>query len=446
MPSIFSTEALRALGAVGLAHAVAAIDHRRVHRPGADAVDADVVLAVVDRHRLGEPDHRGLRDGVGREAARPQRRDRRDVDDRAALGGLDHRRDRVLGEQEHRLDVDLHDAAVFVGLLVDHAAAAADADIVVEEVEPAPVIDRGIDQPLAVGFLGGVAGLGDGGAALGLDHLDGALGQLQVEVRHHDLGAGARQQDRGGAAVADAVAVGAAARHDRHLARQAESRPHGSLMHSCHPASGSLAFLVRSPVPFDLEGVALGLDVARVGAGKVGGAEQRVALDAILEQPAPRPGRQVLVGAELARPVGMIDLDRVMHDVAREAGLLAAVLEVDGDRARRVAGIVLDGEHRVGLVVAVDHHRLAGLDDRQHRIVERAAVDLLALRLVLVLPVRVLALGEQVLGVGEGRHPAAVLELGVPADVIDVQVRAHHEVDRIRARSRRPSAGRGTAC
>ena len=175
VPSIFSTEALRALGAVGLAHAVAAIDHRRVHRPGADAVDADVVLAVIDRHRLGEPDHRRLGRRVGREAARPQRRDRGDVDDRAALGGLDHRRDRVLGEQEHRLDVDLHDAAVFLGLLVDHAAAAADADIVVEEVEPAPAIDRGVDQPLAVGFLGGVAGLGDGGAALGLDHLDGAL-------------------------------------------------------------------------------------------------------------------------------------------------------------------------------------------------------------------------------------------------------------------------------
>ena len=119
-----------------------------------------------------------------------------------------------------------------------------------------------------------------------------------------------------------------------------------------------------------------------------------------------------------------------MHDVAREAGLLAAVLEVDGDRARRVAGIVLDGEQRVGLVVAVDHHRLAGLDDRQHRIVERAAVGLLALRLVLALPVRVLAPGEQVLRVGEGRHPAAVLELGVPADVIDMQMRAHHEVDR----------------
>ena len=118
----------------------------------------------------------------------------------------------MLGEQEHRLDVDLHHAAVFLGLLVDHAAAAADADIVVEEVEPAPAIDRGVDQPLAVGLLGHVAGMRGGMAALGLDHLDGAFGELHVEVGHQHLGAGARQQDRRGAAVADAVAGRAAAR------------------------------------------------------------------------------------------------------------------------------------------------------------------------------------------------------------------------------------------
>ena len=36
---------------------------------------------------------------------------------------------------------------------------------------------------------------------------------------------------------------------------------------------------------------------------------------------------------------------------------------------------------------------------------------------------------HHVLGVGEGRHPLAVLEPRVPADVVDMQVRAHHEVD-----------------
>jgi hypothetical protein len=95
-----------------------------------------------------------------------------------------------------------------------------------------------------------------------------------------------------------------------------------------------------------------------------------------------------------------------------------------------MTGIVLDGKQRVGLVIALDHHGLAGLDDRQHRIVERAVVHLaFALRAALGFPVRVLTLAEQVLGVGKRRHPAAVLELGVPADMVDMQVRAHHEID-----------------
>jgi hypothetical protein len=63
----------------------------------------------------------------------------------------------VFGKQEHGLDVDLHHAPVFPGLLVDDAAAAADANIVVEEVEPAPAVDGGLGQPFAIGFAGDVA-------------------------------------------------------------------------------------------------------------------------------------------------------------------------------------------------------------------------------------------------------------------------------------------------
>src|SRR5688572_24680322 len=111
------------------------------------------------------------------------------------------------------------------------------------------------------------------------------------------------------------------------------------------PASSSGPF-IRSPllpelrtgsfgvVPVDAESIPLSLYGAGIGAREVRRAEQCIALRAILEEPAPRARRHLLVGAELARPVGMIDLDRVMHDVAREAGLPAAVLEVDGDRAR----------------------------------------------------------------------------------------------------------------
>ena len=83
------------------------------------------------------------------------------------------------------------------------------------------MVDRGVDQPLALGFLGDVAGMRRRHAALGLDHLDRALCELQVEVGHQHLDAGACQQDRRRPAVADAVAYGAAAGNDRDLAGQA---------------------------------------------------------------------------------------------------------------------------------------------------------------------------------------------------------------------------------
>ncbi|MGY4435404.1 hypothetical protein ACVWWO_007881 [Bradyrhizobium sp. F1.13.1] len=173
---------------------------------------------MIDRHRAGETDDGGLRCRVAREPARPQRRDRRDVDDRAAPRGLDHRRDRVLGEQEHALDIDLHDAAILLGRFVHHAAAAADAHIVVEEIEPAPMVKRGFDQRPAIALAGDVTAMRRGRAAFGCDHLDGSFSELELAIGHQNFGAGAGQQNCGRAAVANAVARSAAAADQRHLA------------------------------------------------------------------------------------------------------------------------------------------------------------------------------------------------------------------------------------
>ena len=82
----------------------------------------------------------------------------------APLGRLDHRRDRVLRDQEHGLDIDLHDAAPGLRFLVDHAATAADADIVIEEIEPAKPVDSGFDQLFALGFTRGIGGVRRGRA------------------------------------------------------------------------------------------------------------------------------------------------------------------------------------------------------------------------------------------------------------------------------------------
>src|SRR5712691_2842160 len=72
--------------AAGSGH-LSGIHARGVDRAGRDAVDADAIGAVIDRHRPGQRDDGALRGRVGGEAARAQRGNRRHIDDGAALGG-----------------------------------------------------------------------------------------------------------------------------------------------------------------------------------------------------------------------------------------------------------------------------------------------------------------------------------------------------------------------
>ena len=76
-----------------------------------------------------------------------------------------------------------------------------------------------------------------------------------------------------------------------------------------------------------------------------------------------------------------------------------------------------------------------GGDDRQHRVGDPG--DGRGIVLLPLGPVGKLAFGEDVARLGEGRHPAAVLEPRVPADVVGVQMRAHDEVDVGDAKPRR---------
>ncbi|MGX0960396.1 hypothetical protein AB7M63_000845 [Bradyrhizobium japonicum] len=126
-------------------------------------------------------------------------------------------------------------AAILLGCLVDHAAAAADADIVVEEIEPAPAVECSLDQCLAIGFAGDVATMRRRRAALGRDHLHGALGELEVAIGHQHFCSGTGQQNCCSAAVADAVASGATTADQRHLAGEA-----GIVLGALHVVSSQL--------------------------------------------------------------------------------------------------------------------------------------------------------------------------------------------------------------
>ena len=88
---------------------------------------------------------------------------------------------------------------------------------------------------------------------------------------------------------------------------------------------------------------------------------------------------------------------------------------------------------------AIDHLREPGLDDRQHAIAQRAADCRAFLRIAIDgEKVIVIGLAEDVFRIGKCRHPAAIVEPRIPADMIDMQVRAQHHVDLFRLH-----AGRG---
>ena len=84
----------------------------------------------------------------------------------------------------------------------------------------------------------------------------------------------------------------------------------------------------------------------------------------------------------------------------------------------------------------LDQIGAAGLDDRQHAFAEGAELDRRGLRIEIgLVEIIDVGLGEHVARVRKRRHPAAVLQLRVPADVIVMQVRAHHQVDLVRPRA-----------
>src|SRR5215471_17215334 len=102
--------------------------------------------------------------------------------------------------------------------LIHHGAAAADAHVVVEEVEATVAIEGGADHARAVLVAREVGAESHRLTPFVLDHAHRLLGEIDGLVHHDDLGPCPGEQDGGGAAVADARARGPASRHDGDLA------------------------------------------------------------------------------------------------------------------------------------------------------------------------------------------------------------------------------------
>src|SRR6185437_14823092 len=87
-------------------------------------------------------------------------------------------------------------------------------------IEPAPAFHRVGDDALA-GLLIGDVGLDHGAFPVIADHARRHLDIGAIGIDQRDSGAVAREQDRRGASVADALGAAARAGHDRDLALEA---------------------------------------------------------------------------------------------------------------------------------------------------------------------------------------------------------------------------------
>ncbi len=124
--------------------------HRRIGVAGTDAVDPDLIGAVVDRHRLGQQHHGALGGAVGRGTpAAGQTPARGGVDDRAAAG-LGHHRDRLLRHQEDRLDVHRHQPVPFLFGRFEQVGTPDDARVVDQDVETAERGHGPLDRAAAI--------------------------------------------------------------------------------------------------------------------------------------------------------------------------------------------------------------------------------------------------------------------------------------------------------
>src|SRR5712691_475100 len=217
-------------GAVGAREAECLLDHRRLHQAGQDRVHADAFLCVFDRGGAGEMAQRRLGGVIARirQAGIADRRDRGDVDDRAAALRF-HHRDDVLHGQERALEVD-GEHAVPVGLGdLDDAAELGDADIVVDHVDAAVAVPAGSDHGGDLVGLGDVGAMRGRGAAFGLNDAGGLRGSRRIDIDTKHARALAGEGHRRRLAVAPARPDRSGAHHDRHFAL--EPIRHGMFSH-----------------------------------------------------------------------------------------------------------------------------------------------------------------------------------------------------------------------
>ena len=187
------------------AHPGARVDrHRRVHQTGQDHIGTNAILRILDRHLLGESDHRRLRRLVCDKGVVLQCGKRGDHDD-GARALLSHDRDDVLAGHDGAAQVDGTDPVESFLRKIEQrgiAAGDADADIVMKNVDAAPAFLRCRYGGGECCFFGDVGFEGDAFPAPLLDHRSCLLRREEVTIDSHDLRTLLRESQRRGTAIA----------------------------------------------------------------------------------------------------------------------------------------------------------------------------------------------------------------------------------------------------
>lgn len=194
--------------------------------------------------------------------------------------------------------------------------------------------------------------------------------------------------------------------------------------------------------PADGEVAAVASDLGRAGAGEVRWHDELSGVGGAFQHAATGGGRLLRVLAKAAVVARLEDLDGAVQQVADEHGPGRAGGQADDRGTGGVAGRGHQAEIAVDAVAVLPQHGPA--QHRHDAVGVEDAASVLAALLVLVawagapvgvvgVEVHLVGARDQVGGVRECRHPRAVAQLGVPADVVVVDVCVDDDVDVLRS-------------
>src|SRR5215813_2578805 len=142
------------------------------------------------------------------------------------------------------------------------------------------------------------------------------------------------------------------------------------------------------------------------------------------------PGRdgQGFVDIRLLAPLRFSDLYRMHHHIPSDEGFLAVGAEVNATMARRVTRRRDQYDFIIDPPRILHPFYLSRLDNWHDILLDHGLIC----RVRFISPMLPFTFVEQIRGIGKGRSPAPLLQLGIPARVVEVHVGTKHVIDGFR--------------